>query len=625
MTIIGVEFALSAHTDLLESAGVLRDEKRICGRKPFPRGPDYQALVIDDFVSLSVRPVGKASDPSNAFDDLQRADAAYRREGVLGSPEKDVQESSRFKAVGAELNSSHRARSVGCVTVGAPLQKRAAMTVLSLRAAQLPVITPSFASKLAGNWTSIFMFRRCISCVLGEIYKFGSPSMPAGKDVYHLPRSTAQELVLASIFSFLAISDVTARFVDRVFTSDASMTKGAFCSRAISPEIAQVLWLGGDKKGTYTKLDGHYRELSKSLGLDIPDELEQAHDGEFETSGSIPGALDFSFDFLEVCAGVGSVSKELAALGYKVCTPIELSDSVHFDVTNLKLVNWICDMIRFGRLRSLMVEPVCTTFSAAAHPSLRSYTNPRGHDPCNPKTLVGNQIAFHCLFLCWYASLWGCLSLCEQPRLSKMCWLSIWRFLVQKKGFVEAIIASCQFGSPHRKEFRMLTRGLDADALQVRCPGGHEHLRVEGAYTKASAIYTPALAKHLARSFANALRRKQHVQSYDFQVSGLESVVANDLLCTGVWTVEKAWEWQSPSHINVLESHAYIGILRSQLLAGGDCRFTALLDSRVAKGAHAKGRSTSKALCPSLKRGAALQLAGGLYPSLGFAHQIEYG
>ena len=51
----------------------------------------------------------------------------------------------------------------------------------------------------------------------------------------------------------------------------------------------------------------------------------------------------------------------------------------------------------------------------------------------------------------------------------------------------------------------------------------------------------------------------------------------------------------------------------------GDIRFAALLDSRVAKCSHAKGRSSSKALMPSLRKGAALQICGGLYPSFGFA------
>ena len=44
-----------------------------------------------------------------------------------------------------------------------------------------------------------------------------------------------------------------------------------------------------------------------------------------------------------------------------------------------------------------------------------------------------------------------------------------------------------------------------------------------------------------------------------------------------------------------------------------------MLDSRVAKGAHGKGRSSAVSLAPSLYRGCCLQIAGNLHGSLGFA------
>lgn len=614
---LGVEFALSAHAHLLETSGVLCESKRAQGYTPFPKGPDYQVLVIDDFVSISVCAEGTQPCDSGSCKDLEKAAKAYAQEKVLGSTEKDILGSRHFKAIGAEVNASRKLQSAGLTTVAAPMQKRIALVVLALRTAQLNVITPTLASRIAGNFTSIFMFRRCLTCVLNEIYQYGSGETESGNVVYEMPRSTAQELVLAAILSFVSVSDVSAKFTEKIFASDASLAKGAFCSREVSSETAQVMWLGGDKKGTYTRLDPPFRELGKAAGLDFDDaELAEVVNDSLE---SVPHHLDFVFDFLEVCAGVGSVSKAVADLGLRVCTPIELSDSPAFDVTCLDLVIWICNMLRSGRLKSIMVEPVCTTFSAAAHPCVRSYKVPRGFDPSSPKTYLGNRIAFHCLFLCWYAALCECPSLCEQPRLSKMCWLSIWVFLRESLGFSESVVASCQFGSCHRKEFRLLSKYLDASALETRCPGGHSHVRIQGKFTKDSAVYTPALAKHIARAFAVALRQKASREADCCQVKGLESVIANDLLMTGEWKVEKVWDWDRSSHINLLESHAYLAILRDRLLAGGDCRFTSLLDSRVAKGSHAKGRSSAKALGPSLRRGAAYQIAGGLYPALGFA------
>lgn len=99
----------------------------------------------------------------------------------------------------------------------------------------------------------------------------------------------------------------------------------------------------------------------------------------------------------------------------------------------------------------------------------------------------------------------------------------------------------------------------------------------------------------------------------------IESVVLNDLLLTGDWKVDLQWFWATKFHINILESHAYLAFLRYHVRNGDDIRFTALLDSKVAKCSHAKGRSSSKNLMPSLRKGAALQICGGLYPSFGFA------
>jgi hypothetical protein len=46
---LGVEFALAAHQGLLERAGLLVDSQQIKGHCPFPKGPIYSGLIIDDF------------------------------------------------------------------------------------------------------------------------------------------------------------------------------------------------------------------------------------------------------------------------------------------------------------------------------------------------------------------------------------------------------------------------------------------------------------------------------------------------------------------------------------------------------------------------------------------------
>lgn len=117
---LGVEYALSAHHALLREGNLLSPENQIKGHCPFPFGPNYECLVIDDYVAMSVQPRG--ANPLNSFAARALVDAknVYQRHDVLGSPEKDVDTSSCFKAIGTQVNSSEAALSRGIVVVSSP-------------------------------------------------------------------------------------------------------------------------------------------------------------------------------------------------------------------------------------------------------------------------------------------------------------------------------------------------------------------------------------------------------------------------------------------------------------------------------------------------------------------------
>ena len=195
---------LSSHCQhtrpLLEDAGLLKPERRVLGKRPFPISRVYEGLVIDDYFAVSVDKLSARQEVSPGEVAIDAALAAYEKEDVLGSPEKDVRGSSHFKVIGAEVNSSQQARSRSLTTVAAPAEKRLALAVLSMRVACLPVISSSLASRLAGNWTSVLMYRRCLTCLISKLYAFGT-SKQKGEiaGVFHFSRSAAEELVLASV------------------------------------------------------------------------------------------------------------------------------------------------------------------------------------------------------------------------------------------------------------------------------------------------------------------------------------------------------------------------------------------------------------------------------------------
>eukprot|EP00435_Cladocopium_sp_Y103_P020515 s2882_g5.t1 len=606
---LGVEFALCAHQKLLEDAGLLDPRHQVKGHCPFPVGPVYSGLVIDDFFLIGRESIGTEAHDSAAYKALAEARRVYDAEGLLGSKEKDVEASDVFKAAGAEVVSDSHAVQCGFVTVGAPRAKRLALAALSLRTAKLPGLSPQLASRLAGNWSSVLLYRRCLSSVVDGLFALGSTCLESAEgQIVPLPRKFARELVLLSVLSPLICTNAAVEYLGSLFASDASLARGAVVRTEVDTYEAERLWLDSDKKGAYSLLDNGFKEMLK-------------HVGEYEGEEQDPLPLVrpkasplLYFDFVEICGGVGAVTSAANELGLSCAPPLDLSASRHYDVGDLRLLEWVIYMIEENRFRSFLLEPPCTTFSPAAHPCLRSYALPYGFDRSHPRVVHGNCLAFRSLLLLRVGHRHRRPCGLEQPRRSKMAWLREWISLVSLDDFEEAIVAACMFGSPHQKEFRFLLHLVSAAALETRCTRDHQHVRIQGKYTKKSAIYTPELGMHLALAFRAALRRVVLAEDPEFSCDGLESVVVNDLMCCSNWKLQNSWEWKRPSHINALEVSAGVSVLKTAGQEKPHSRVICCVDSSVARGALTKGRSTSVLLQPLLRRSAVWQVCFDLYP-----------
>ena len=119
----------------------------------FPVGNEIEGLIIDDFFAIGKERLDSQPISSFAAKALAAAREAYEFHRLPGSPEKDVEAETFFKAAGAEVDSSSFAVRRGLTTVAAPLSKRLGLSVLSLRAARLASTSSRLLSRLAGNWT----------------------------------------------------------------------------------------------------------------------------------------------------------------------------------------------------------------------------------------------------------------------------------------------------------------------------------------------------------------------------------------------------------------------------------------------------------------------------------------
>ena len=133
---IGVEVACCAHERMLEESGCHPSSNRLCASQPILRNKPVTGLVIDDFFALSAEEIAYAhgdtcDGPSASRAFLERAREAYKREGILGSDDKEIADSLHYKVIGAEVNSSEKMVKKGLVSLGAPAEKRFGLMMLS--------------------------------------------------------------------------------------------------------------------------------------------------------------------------------------------------------------------------------------------------------------------------------------------------------------------------------------------------------------------------------------------------------------------------------------------------------------------------------------------------------------
>ena len=608
----GVEYACQAHCGLLQSYGLLAPASRIVANRPFRGKELMEGLVIDDFFSIGISPIGATSKPDvRCFD---RAQQAYADHFVKGSPQKDIRGSSQGRVIGAAINAGEKAMSRGICSLGSPVEKRYALAWITLQICMLPFTTDVLHLCLLGGWVACLAYRRPMMSLLSASFRLVDAATidSSVPKLVKLPRTVANELVLLAVLCPMLCTDLCAPVSEKIFATDASLKKGGFCSLEVTKDFAQMLWRVTRSKGAYSRLLSPIESLSKRLGM-----LEEFPDSDIPRPSR---PLAFHFDFIEVFSGAAKVSASLQKLGFVVGPPIDLSTSPEFNMEFIHVISWLTHMVASGQVASFMVEPPCTTFSIMRKPPLRSKVVPFGFDPRHLQTKNGNLLGHRALQLMVVGEKNFVPGILEKPLTSLMKHLPAYQNLMQKPTVSSCRTDSCMFGSIHKKSFRFVSVHLDLAPLSILCDGSHVHVPIAGSYTKVSATYVDALADRLAIVLSVGIRRHHAlVDSFDAgKTKGLESQVVNSLALCSQWKEEEAWSFKKSSHINILEL-AVLGRLAKRLGSyGRSLRAVSLADSFVVSAATSKGRTSSVGLSPVLRRYNAVCVACGLYFNVPF-------
>ena len=533
----------------------------------------------------------------------------------MGSPKKDIVSSDSGKTIGAFVNSSENARKHNFITVGAPPEKRIGLSSLTLQLCRLSHTTDALHLCLLGAWVSVLSYRRTLLSLLRRSFQVVDLAKFHRNHPKLIPlsRSVAEELTLLAVLMPFAVFDISARYMEEVFCTDASTTKGAICSAYCDRRVQEVLWKTGKSKGAYTRLLSPVEVVLKNLG-----ELDQQLQSPVEVSPCRP--LCYQFDFIEVYAGAALITQNLVEMGVACGPPLDLSYSIEYDLSSHLVMRWLTHLVTTGRIKAFFICPPCTTYSIMRRPALRDRFQPFGYNPFHPQTRMGNILAHRALQLMRIGHRRGIAGVLEQPYSSKMQYLPAWQSLVALDEVSVVRSDSCQFGSVHQKPFRLVGLRIDMSPLAKRCKCKTKHVKVQGSLTKSSAVYTPLLATAIAQCIFNSLNRFKScvADALDLNTKGLENQLVNDVAASSDWRVDSSWTFKKESHINILEMCSLLKLASRLALKKQSLRVVNLVDSFVVRGAASKGRSASLGLTPVIRRLCAVSTAAFLFFSLPF-------
>ena len=133
---LAVELAQASHLGLLQKeVGACRASELVVYRAPFPPGPFWEVLAIDDHVGIQAVSPTTPSAARRDQDVFQKADEVYPAVGLRQHPKKKIREADSHTVVGGEIEGR-----IG--TIAAPRLRTAVLIAFTLEQIRLRASIP---------------------------------------------------------------------------------------------------------------------------------------------------------------------------------------------------------------------------------------------------------------------------------------------------------------------------------------------------------------------------------------------------------------------------------------------------------------------------------------------------
>ena len=115
------------------------------------------------------------------------------------------------------------------------------------------VASEEILESVNGSWAFFMQFRRCLFSLCSAVYFEASPS-GSRSGPFVLTAASRNELLSLAVGCSFCLTDIRARFTDRIYCTDASPSAAGGCIARVPWQLNAALWRFIDYKGTDTQM-----------------------------------------------------------------------------------------------------------------------------------------------------------------------------------------------------------------------------------------------------------------------------------------------------------------------------------------------------------------------------------